>query len=379
MKERFFGLTGNEGNHGEDVKEYYFYLDSTPTHSYQKALYKYPHQAYPYDQLVAENQRRSRQDPEFELLDTGVFNENRYFDVLVEYAKHSPEDILIQITVTNRGPETKKLHLLPTLWFRNTWSWDKNTEKPSLKLCQSDAEGAVIEASHPSLGKRWLYYQGDSESIPILFTENETNQHRLFGIENPTPYVKDGINNAVVNGQLDRINPEQVGTKCSADYVLNLAPHETQTIRLRLSDRPDLAPALGSEFEGTWQIRVQEANEFYQQLSPFAISDDLRNIQRQAFAGMLWSKQYYAYSIENWLLGDPAAPLPPTERKRGRNAQWIHFDAAEILSMPDKWEYPWFAAWDLAFHTIPLALLDPDFAKAQLDVITREWYIHPNG
>jgi Glycosyl hydrolase family 63 C-terminal domain len=379
LKERLFGLTGNEGNHGEDVKEYYFYLDSTPTHSYLKALYKYPHQAYPYDQLVAENQRRSRQDPEFELLDTGVFDEDRYFDVLVEYVKHSPEDILIQITAVNRGSEAKTLHLLPTLWFRNTWSWDKDTEKPSLKLCQSDVEGAVIEASHPSLGKRWLYCQGDSDCIPFHFTENETNQHRLFGVENPTRYVKDGINDTVVNSQPDRVNPEQVGTKCSADYGLSLAPHETRTIRLRLSDKPDLAQAFGSEFEKTWQMRIQEANAFYEELAPFAMSDDLRNIQRQAFAGMLWSKQYYAYSIENWLLGDSAAPPPPTERKRGRNAQWVHFDAAEILSMPDKWEYPWFAAWDLAFHTIPLALLDPGFAKAQLDVITREWYMHPNG
>jgi Glycosyl hydrolase family 63 C-terminal domain len=379
LKERLFGLTGNEGNHGEDVKEYYFYLDSTPTHSYQKALYKYPHQAYPYDQLVAENQRRSRQEPEFELLDTGVFDEDRYFDVLVEYAKDSPEDILVQITVTNQGPEAKTLHLLPTLWFRNTWSWDKDTEKPSLKLCQSDGQGAIIEASHPSLGQRWLYCQGNSEHLPVHFTENETNQHRLFGVENPTPYVKDGINNAVVDGQLDCVNPQQMGTKCSADYALSLAPYETRTIRLRLSNTPNLAPALGSEFEGTWQTRVQEANEFYRQLAPFAMSDDLRNIQRQAFAGMLWSKQYYAYSIENWLEGDSAAPSPPTERKRGRNAQWVHFDAAEILSMPDKWEYPWFAAWDLAFHAIPLALLDPGFAKAQLDVITREWFIHPNG
>jgi Glycosyl hydrolase family 63 C-terminal domain len=381
LKERLFGLTGNEGNHGEDVKEYYFYLDSTPTHSYIKALYKYPHQAYPYDQLVAENQRRSRQDPEFELLDTGVFNENRYFDILVEYAKHSPEDILIQVTVTNRGPEAKTLHLLPTLWFRNTWSWDKDTEKPSLKVCQSDSEGAVIEASHLSLGERWLYCQGspNGDRIPIHFTENETNLHRLFDVENPTPYVKDGINNAVVNGQLDCVNPQQMGTKCSADYILSLEPHETRIICLRLSNKQDLAPAFGSEFENTWQTRVQEANEFYQQLVPFPMSDDLRNIQRQAFAGMLWSKQYYAYSIENWLVGDPAAPPPSQERKRGRNAQWVHFDAAEILSMPDKWEYPWFAAWDLAFHTIPLALLDPGFAKTQLDVITREWYMHPNG
>jgi hypothetical protein len=263
LKERLFGLTGNEGNHGEDVKEYYFYLDSTPTHSYLKALYKYPHQAYPYAQLVAENQRRSRQEPEFELLDTGVFDENRYFDVWIEYVKHSPEDILIQITVTNRGPEAKMLHLLPTLWFRNTWSWDKDTKKPILQLCPSDAEGAVIEASHPSLGKHWLYCQGlsDGDRIPVHFAENETNLHRLFGVENPTPYVKDGINNAVVEGELDCVNPQQTGTKCSADYVLSLEPNATQTIRLRLSNKPDLAPAFGSEFENTWQTRVQEANE----------------------------------------------------------------------------------------------------------------------
>jgi Glycosyl hydrolase family 63 C-terminal domain len=378
LKERLFGLTGNEGNHGEDVKEYYFYLDSTPTHSYLKALYKYPHQAYPYDQLVAENQRRSRQEPEFELLDTGVFNENRYCDVFVEYAKHTPEDILIQITVTNRGPEAKTLHLLPTLWFRNTWSWDKTIEKPNLKFQQTNAEGAVIETTHPSLGKRWLYCQSGNGNA-FLFTENETNEHLLFGGDNLTPYVKDGINNAVVNGQMLGINPDQTGTKCAADYVLTLGPNETQTIRLRLCDKPNLAQPLGSEFETIWKTRVQEADVFYQDLAPVSISDDLHNIQRQAFAGMLWSKQYYAYSIENWIAGDPATPTPPPERKRGRNAQWVHFDAAEILSMPDKWEYPWFAAWDLAFHAIPIALIDPAFAKAQLDLITREWYMHPNG
>jgi hypothetical protein len=381
LKERLFGLTGNEGNHGEDVKEYYFYLDSTPTHSYLKALYKYPHQAYPYDQLVSENQRRSRQEPEFELLDTGVFDGNRYCDVFVEYAKHTPEDILIQVTVTNHGSEAKILHVLPTLWFRNTWSWDENTEKPNLKLGQANGESTVIEAIHPSLGQRWLYCpsEGDLTSLTtaFLFTENETNQQRLFGSKNPTPYVKDGINNAVVNGQMLSINPDQTGTKCAADYVLTLGPNQTQTIRLRLSDRPNLAEPLGSEFEEIWNTRIKEADAFYQDLAPASINNDLHNIQRQAFAGMLWSKQYYAYSIESWLEGDHSTP--PPERKRGRNAQWIHFDAADILSMPDKWEYPWFAAWDLAFHAIPLALLDPAFAKAQLDVITREWYMHPNG
>lgn len=390
LKERFFGLTGNEGNHGEDVKEYYFYLDSTPTHSFLKALYKYPHQAYPYDQIVAENQSRGRQAPEFELLDTGVFEENRYFDVLIEYAKHTPEDILIQVSVTNRGPDAKTLHLLPTLWFRNTWSWDTvgklslTTVKPGLKLRQSNPAGTIIEASHPDLTKRWLYCQGvdgndnPSDTPKALFTENETNQYRLFGVKNSTLYVKDGINNAVVNGQLNSVNPDQVGTKCSVHYELKLNPNETRVIRLRLSDTPDLEEALGSKFKAIWQARVQEADEFYGQLAPFPLSNDLRNIQRQAFAGMLWSKQYYAYSVENWLEGDSAVP-PPNARKRGRNAQWTHLDAAEILSMPDKWEYPWFAAWDLAFHAIPLALLDPAFAKDQLDVITREWYMHPNG
>ncbi|MGB8701096.1 MAG: glucosidase [Thermosynechococcaceae cyanobacterium] len=381
LKERLFGLTGNEGNHGEDVKEYYFYLDSTPTHSYLKALYKYPHHAYPYDQIVAENKGRSRQDPEFELLDTGVFDENRYFDVFVEYAKQSPEDILIQITVANRGAEAKTLHLLPTLWFRNTWAWANNPNKPSLKLDPSSATDLVIEATHPELGQHWLYGQGEigGNRPPVLFTENETNRTRLNGAANATPFVKDGINNAVVHGQGEAVNPDSVGTKCAMDYVLTLGPNETQTIRLRLSNAPNLVQPLGSDFDTIWQTRLQEANEFYQQLTPFPLSDDLRNIQRQAFAGMLWSKQYYAYSVEDWLAGDPAEPTPPPERQRGRNAQWVHFDAADILSMPDKWEYPWFAAWDLAFHTLPLALLDPDFAKAQLDVITREWFMHPNG
>jgi hypothetical protein len=379
LKERLFGLTGNEGNHGEDVKEYYFYLDSTPTHSYMKALYKYPQAAFPYSQLVTETQRRGRRDPEFELLDTGVFDGDRYFDVTIEYVKHSPEDILMQIQVANRGPEAKTLHLLPTLWFRNTWSWDSTGVKPTLTL--PDPLGAVVEASHPQLGTRWLYCQTseNGETPAFLFTENETNFQRLYGSENASPYVKDGIHDYVVNGQLEAVNPNSVGTKVAANYTLTLSPGETQTVQLRLSDCSNLAEPFGPEFTSTWTNRRQEADEFYQKLTPYPLSDDLRSVQRQAFAGMLWTKQFYLYSVEDWLNGDPGNPPPPAERQRGRNAQWGHLDAAEILSMPDTWEYPWFAAWDLAFHTIPLALVDPEFAKSQLDVMTREWYMHPNG
>ncbi len=380
LKERMFGLTGNEGNHGEDLKEYYFYLDNTPTHSYMKYLYKYPQSAFPYTQLIAENQRRSRRELEFELLDTGVFKENRYFDVFVEYAKVSPEDILMQIQIVNRGPEAKTLHLLPTLWFRNTWSWNYKSEKPMLKAIQSasvadnEIEFSLIEASHPMLGKRWLYCAGSSE---LLFTENETNTQRLFGVENTCPYVKDGINNYIVNEKKEAINPEQIGTKASAHYVLSIAAGETQVIQLRLSNSPDLNQPFGNEFNSIFQTRIQEADEFYQRLTPFPLSEDMRNVQRQAFAGMLWSKQFYSYSIENWLEGDPATPPPPASRHR--NHEWIHLDNNEILSMPDKWEYPYYCVWDTAFHTITLAMIDPDYAKYQLDIMTREWYMHPNG
>lgn len=392
LKERLFGLTGNQGNHGEDVKEYYFYLDNTPTHSYMKYLYKYPQTAFPYTQLVEENLRRNRREFEFELLDTGVFDENRYFDIFVEYAKASAEDILIQITVHNRGSEAKTLHLLPTLWFRNTWSWENNQLKPKLKVkeglkveglnvesSQNNLQPAtlnVVEASHPTLGQRWLYCLGLTD---LLFTENETNNQRLFGIENASPYVKDGINDYVVNGQQSAVNPRQVGTKAAAHYILSIGAGETKTIQLRFSDSPDLSQPFGEDFENTFKTRIQEADEFYQRISPFPMSADLRNVQRQAFAGMLWSKQYFYYSVETWLKGDPTAPPPPKERKRGRNFEWLHLDNEDILSMPDKWEYPWFAAWDLAFHAIPLAMIDPDFAKHQLDLMTREWYMHPNG
>jgi hypothetical protein len=372
LKERLFGLTGQEGNHGEDVKEYYFYLDNTPTHSYMKALYKYPHGAYPYNQLIEENQRRTRQEPEFELLDTGIFDQNRYFDVLVEYAKQDAEDILIQISITNQGTDTRSIHLLPTLWFRNTWTWTQELVKPSLRIVRSNHTFNVIEATHPQLDQRWLYCQ---KGEGLLFTENETNNEKLFDFTNDTLYVKDGINQYIVQGKEDAINPEQNGTKVSVHYQFSIPGQTTQTIQLRLSDRENLVNPF-QDFDEIVALRQQEADEFYQRITPFPISDDLRNIQRQAFAGMLWSKQYYHYNVTNWLKGDPIAPL---NRSNSRNQEWIHLDADDILSMPDKWEYPWFAAWDLAFHCIPLAMIDPEFAKYQLDILTREWYMHPNG
>ncbi|MDF5726896.1 MAG: glucosidase [Rhizonema sp. PD38] len=381
LKERLFGLTGSEGNHGEDVKEYYFYLDSTPTHSYMKYLYKYPQQAFPYAQLVEENRHRNRRDAEFELLDTGVFEDNRYFDVLVEYAKASPEDILIQISITNRGPETKTLHLLPTLWFRNTWSWGYNPEKPWLKVAESNSDFSVIKGFHPTLGTRWLYcpHIRAEEALPLLFTENESNFARLFGSANASPYVKDGINDYIVQGRKDAINPMQTGTKVSADYKFAIASGETKTIQIRLTDSSFSHSQPFADFDQIMQTRQREADEFYQRICPYPLSDDLRNVQRQAFAGMLWSKQYYYYAVDEWLNGDPAYPPPPSERKHGRNSEWMHLYNDDILSMPDKWEYPWYAAWDLAFHLIPLAMIDPDFAKHQLDRLTREWYMHPNG
>ncbi|HEY9802449.1 MAG TPA: glucosidase [Leptolyngbyaceae cyanobacterium] len=376
LKERLFGLTGTEGNHGEDVKEYYFYLDNTPTHSYMKALYKYPHQAFPYSQLVTENQRRSRKEVEFELLDTGIFDGNKYFDVFVEYAKNTAEDILIQITVVNRGAEAKTLHLLPTLWFRNTWCWHGDTNKPILQEVITDNGFHTIVAFHETLGKRWLYCQQAKE---LLFTENETNHQRLFNTPNTSTYVKDGINNYIVNGQKSAVNPENLGTKATVNYVLTVAAGETKVIKLRLCDVPNLTNPFGQEFEEIFSQRQREADEFYHRITPFNLSEDMRNVQRQAFAGMLWNKQYYHYIIDDWLKGDSHTPSPPPERQNGRNKEWFHLYNEDILSMPDKWEYPWFAAWDLAFHTIPLAMIDPDFAKYQLDVLTREWYMHPNG
>ncbi len=376
LKERLFGLTGNEGNHGEDVKEYYFYLDNTPTHSYMKYLYKYPQAEFPYTQLVEENRRRGRQSPEFELLDTGMFAENRYFDVCIEYAKQSPEDIFIKISAANRGSEAQVLHLLPTLWFRNTWSWDAQVDKPLLKVMQADAQLSIIEASHPTLGQRWLYCEGNTG---LLFTDNETNNQRLFGVPNSSAYVKDGINNYLIHGQTKAINPAQIGTKTSAHYEISINGGETQTIRLRLSDSPDLSDPFGTDFEQILQTRIAEADAFYDRVCPFNLSADQRNIQRQAFAGMLWSKQFYYYIVDKWLDGDRGQPPPPAQRQQGRNNRWRHLHSNDVLSLPDKWEYPWFAAWDLAFHTIPLAMIDPAFAKRQLQRLTREWYMHPNG
>jgi hypothetical protein len=372
LKERFFGLTGNEGNHGEDVKEYYFYLDNTPTHSYMKMLYKYPYTAFPYERLVTENRNRNRHDPEFELLDTGIFEGDRYFDIFVEYAKVSPEDIVIKITASNRGEETRTLHLLPTLWFRDTWSWKDGEEKPRLRAVNDNK----IEANHPSLGTRWLYSQNVNQ---LLFTENATNTEITFGTPNAYPYVKDSINDYIVHGKTEAVNPDRSGTKASVHHVITLQGKETKIIRLRLSDKPDLAEPFGLDFEATFAIRQREADEFYNRITPNIPDEDSRNIQRQAHAGMLWSKQFYHYIIEDWVKGDKKTIPPLVERKNGRNHEWFHLYTDDILSMPDTWEYPWFAAWDLAFHCIPLATIDPDFAKYQLDVLTREWYMHPNG
>jgi hypothetical protein len=376
LKERAFGLTGIEGNHGEDVKDYYFYLDNVPSHAYMKALYKYPQAAFPYGDLVAENARRGRTQPEYELIDTGVFAENRYFDVFATYAKAAPDDIAIEIEVVNRGPQTATIHVLPTLWFRNDWSWKSTGTRPSLREGFAPGSGIAIDAEHATLGTYRLYAQAGGEP---LFTDNETNAHRLYGSPNPTPFVKDGIHERVVGGNLAAVNPERTGTKASVVYVVSLEPHESKSIRLRLAERSDIGDPLGTSFETTLAARRREADAFYADLNPFPISDDSRAIQRQALAGMLWSKQFYHYVVRDWLAGDPAQPPPPTGRKHGRNRDWLHLYNDDILSMPDKWEYPWFAAWDLAFHVVPLAMIDADFAKSQLTVLTREWYMHPNG
>ncbi|MEM9449928.1 MAG: glucosidase [Cyanobacteria bacterium P01_E01_bin.6] len=380
LKERIFGLTGNQGNHGEDVKDYYFYLESLPTHSYLKGLYKYPHAAFPYQQLLEENQQRGRDGMEFELLDTGVFNESRYYDVFVEYAKGTVDDILIQISVVNRGPEPQTLHLLPTLWFRNTWAWGRESQKPVITLAETHESFTVLETHHDELGDRYFYCQSDGEtqqSVPLLFTDNETNYERLYDTANPSPYVKDGINDYVIHGNEKAVNPDHSGTKVSPHYVLTLAPGETQVVKLRLTDLPDLNDPLGLNFDHLFQTRRAENEEFYQAITPDTLTPELKNVQRQAFAGLLWTKQYYQYFVEEWLEGDPAMPAPPDSRQRNR--QWPHLHADDVISMPDKWEYPWFAAWDLAFHCIPLAMVDPTFAKNQLDIMTREWYMHPNG
>jgi len=374
LKERLFGLTGNEGNHGEDVKEYYFYLDSTPTHSYMKYLYKYPQAEFPYAKLVEGSRHRDRHDPEYELLDTGVFNDNRYFDVFVEYAKADTEDILIKITVTNRGPVAANLRLLPTVWFRNTWSWGGRKRRPELH--EIPARYPVIELNHALPGNRWLHCEGSPET---LFTENETNYRRIFGVENGNPYVKDSINDYVVHGREDAVNPQHAGTKAAAHYRLTVGARETVVVRMRLADSDFNGKTAFDGFDWTFALRQREADEFYATVIPQVLSADAQSVMRQGFAGMLWSKQFYHYVVKEWLQGDPGNPPPPEERRRGRNHNWTHLHNADVISMPDKWEYPWYAAWDLAFHCIPLALVDPEFAKEQLMLMLREWYMHPNG
>ena len=378
LKERLFGLGNPEGNHGEDVKEYYFYLDSTPTHSYMKCLYKYPQAAFPYRRLVEENARRGRPQPEYELLDTGVFDGDRYFDVTVEYAKGGVDDLLIRVTAVNRGPEAAELHLLPTLWFRNTWSWDVGAARPQLQATASTPGQAVIAARHQTLGARWLHAEGAPE---LLFTENETNVPRLFSVPARSTYVKDGIGERVVAGKEDAVNRARVGTKAAAWYRASVPAGGQIALRLRLTDAdPARAGApFGLDFEEIFSRRVRDADEFYDLVIPRTLSADGRLVMRQALAGMLWSRQFYHYDIKRWLAGDPTQPPPAPGRRRGRNREWTHLYNEDVVSMPDKWEYPWYAAWDLAFHMIPMALVDPEFAKAQLVLFLREWYMHPNG
>ncbi len=377
IKERLFGLSGPQGNHGEDVKEYYFYLDATPTHSYLKYQYKYPQGRFPYDELIETNRRRTRHEPESELLDTGIFEENKYFDVTVEYAKAAPEDICIRIQITNRSADFGYIEVIPTLWFRNTWAWGADDRKPRIRTDKDYPN--VLRARHFENGLNQLICD-DSPVIPeYLFTENETNYQRLYDSENTSPYVKDGINDYIVNGIQSAVNSARTGTKTAARYRLNMAPGATATIKLRLSNDIAPKPALGPRHDEIIEARQREADEFYEALSPNIQTEELRQIQRQAFAGMIWSKQYYHYDVRRWLRGDQGMPEPPRARQKGRNRDWKHLNNDEIISMPDKWEYPWFAAWDLAFHCVPLAMIDPTFAKGQLILMLREWYMHPNG
>jgi len=388
LKERLFGLTNSEGNHGEDVKEYYFYLDSTPTHSYMKYLYKYPQAAYPYADLVRTNRQRSRGELEYELLDTGVFDEDRYFDVFVEYAKAGADDILVEITAANRGPEPADLHLLPTLWFRNEWaSWiARPTEKPSLRQIEGPAGTTAVAAAHPTLGSYYLYCDAD---IPLLFVENETNNDRLFPeYGSANRYVKDGIDRYVVHGRRDAVNPDRSGTKVAAHYRLTVGSGQSATVRLRLRDQPVDGPGADAEgdgfpfgraFAGTWAARRREADEFYSSVIPSSLDEDAARVMRQALAGMLWSKQFYNYDLDRWLEERGSDPFHPERRASPRNEHWHHMYNGDVISMPDKWEYPWYAAWDLAFHVLPLGLVDVDFAKQQLGLMLGERYLHPNG
>jgi len=370
LKERLFGLTNSEGNHGEDVKEYYFYLDSTPTHSYMKYLYKYPQREFPYRDLVETNGRRSREELEYELLDTGIFDDDRYFDVFVEYAKADPEDLLVRISVHNRGPEAAQLHVLPTLWFRNTWSWGGGDPKPVL----AQAKDGKVHASHPQLGDHTLQCDGGPE---LLFTENETNVNRLWGQDNPSPYVKDAFHEYVISGRKEAANPAKTGTKAAAHYLLNIPAGSSKVVRLRLSMKP-AADAFQS-FDKIFAARLADADEFYERITPKSLSEDERRVHRQALAGMMWTKQYYYFDLDKWLSEHDSHPLVGEGKGKARNSEWFHMLNSDVISMPDKWEYPWYAAWDLAFHTISLSLVDFDFAKEQLLLMLRNLYAHPNG
>jgi len=377
LKERLFGLTNAEGNHGEDVKELYYYLDATPTHSYLKMLYKYPQREFPYAQLIAENAQRSREQMEYELLDTGIFDDDRYFDVFVEYAKAAPEDILMRVTVHNRGPAAATIHVVPQLWFRNTWSWEKDHSKPNLRAVRG---GSAVVVDHEELGTFEFHPSAldDGKILPeLLFSENETNTRRLNGDETDTGFFKDAFHEHIINGNQMAVNPKRAGTKMCAHYTLEVPCGGSREIRLRLARKSATKPFV--EFDAVFAQAVAEADQFYADLQQDLADPDLRSIQRQALAGMIWSKQFYHFNVRTWLNGDPAQPPPPPERKRARNADWSHLNNADIISMPDKWEYPWYAAWDLAFHCIPLALVDAEFAKRQLDLLTREWFMHPNG
>src|SRR6478672_6416485 len=391
LKERLFGLSGPQGNHGEDVKELYWYLDNTPSHSYMRMLYRYPQTRFPYQELVSRNSGRSRMEPEFELWHTNALAEQRYFDIEIAYTKRTPEDILIRATATNRGPEPAVLHFLPTIWFRNTWSWGRDAGKPILR----EGAPAMVEASHDGLGRYELHCEN---ADALLFTENESNLERLWGVPNRSPFVKDSINDAVTQNKRDPVNPSKVGTKAAAYYHILIAPAESVSIRLRLR-KVDHHPSPGDsvvplspgervgvratrlfdDFDEIFAARSGEANEFYDTIAPVNLTAEDKAIQRQALAGLLWTKQFYYYIVEEWLKGDPASPPPPASRWDGRNARWRHLYNERVMSMPDSWEFPWYASWDLAFHCIPLALVDPHFAKGQLDTIVREWYQHPNG
>lgn len=380
LKERLFGLTNGEGNHGEDVKECYYYLDSTPTHSYMKALYKYPQAEFPYERLVEENRRRGKGEPELELIDTGVFDDNRYFDVVAEYAKASPEDLLIRITIHNRGPEAAPIHLLPTLWLRNTWSWGRRGEGQGERGVIRRIDDQTLEIEHPTLGRYCFSIDRGGAAAPLLFTENETNTQRLYGTPNTNPHVKDAFHRRVINGEYEAVNRAGEGTKAAPHFRAVIDAGGSATYRLRLTALKEAAAApFGHAFDDLIEQRRREADAFYAARLQGDLSEEQRSVARQAYAGLLWSKQFYHYVVEQWLEGDPAQPPPPSQRLSGRNSDWTHLYNRDVISMPDKWEYPWYAAWDLAFHMIPFARIDPEFAKEQLVLMLREWYMHPNG